>query len=106
MILCDLGGQEVYFGGPGAHFEDFWDCCEFGSVSATKNYLHFEAEMQPQTYFLECCVFDVFWSARFFFVISSALRLHFGSHSVWQPRAFEKTSKSIENNSFCGGLAP
>ena len=26
-----------HFGGPGAHVEDFWDCCDFGDAPAAKN---------------------------------------------------------------------
>ena len=66
MIFGDFRGQEAHFGGPGAHFEDFSDFCDYGSVLATKWYLHFEAEMQPVTHILECCDFSVFLSARFF----------------------------------------
>ena len=36
-ILCNFGGPGAHFGGPGAYFEDLWDWCDFGSVSAAKN---------------------------------------------------------------------
>ena len=68
MIFGDLGAQEDYFGGPGVHLEDRLDCCDFGSVPATKGYLRVEPEMRPLTLFLECCVFDVVLSAHFFLI--------------------------------------
>ena len=36
MIFGHFGGPGAHFGGPGAQFEDFGDCCDFGSVLATK----------------------------------------------------------------------
>ena len=65
MIFGHFGSTGAHFGDPGANFEDFWDCCDFGSVSATKKYLHFEVKMQPLTHFVQCCFFDVFLSAHF-----------------------------------------
>ena len=77
----------AHFGGPEAHFEDFWDCGDFWTVSATKKYLHFEAKTDPGTHIWECLIFDVFLEPRFstFFGIWGAQRLHFGSHfvSIW-----------------------
>ena len=41
MIFGHFGGPEAHLGGPGAHFEDFGDCCDFGSASATKTLVPF-----------------------------------------------------------------
>jgi len=43
---CPLGRLQA---APGAHFDDFWDCCDLWGAPATKKYFHFEAEMQPLT---------------------------------------------------------
>ena len=66
MIFGDFGSPETHFGGPGAHFEHFFDFCDFGDVFRAKVLLHFEAEMHPVTHCLECCAFVVFLNARLF----------------------------------------
>ena len=69
MILRYFRGPEAHFGGPGPHFEDFSDLFDFEDAFDAKVYLTFEVKMRPLTYFLQCCVLDVFLSAhcsRFF----------------------------------------
>ena len=66
MICGHFGGPGAHFGGPGAHFEDFFDFCDFRGAPGAKQDTHVESKMQPVTHFWQCCVFDVFPSARFF----------------------------------------
>ena len=60
MIFDDFGGQETYFGGPVADFEDFLDFYDFGDAFRVKVSPHFAAKKHPVTHFLECCDFTVF----------------------------------------------
>ena len=61
MIFSDFRGPGAHFGGLGAHFEDTSDFCDFGDLSAAKNYLLFEVIFR---YFLHQ-IFTVFLSVVF-----------------------------------------
>ena len=69
MIFCLFGGPGPHFGGLGSHFDDFWDCCDFGDTSGAKEDLHFDSKMQPVALFFQSCVFDVFLNALFLFFL-------------------------------------
>ena len=60
MFFCNVGGLVAHFGGPGVHFEDLWDCCDFGSAFATDYSSILEADSHPVTHFWQCCVFVLF----------------------------------------------
>ena len=68
MIFGNFGGPGAHFRGPRAHFEDFGDCCDFGSARDTDYSSPFGSKLMTPTHFWQCCVFNVFLSARFFFV--------------------------------------
>ena len=89
-------------GGPFGSFEDFRDCCDFGSASATKKArtpCDFWGVLGASNPLFECCVFGVFLSARFFdfFVIWGAR----GSilaviwTAFWEPWTSEKTAETV-----------
>lgn len=66
--------------------------------------------MEAVIHFLQCCVFDVFLSARFqqLFEIFGALRLHFGFHFdsfLRAPGLGKNSSKCVSVINF-EGLAP
>ena len=56
MIFDDLGGQEAYFGSPGADFEDLLWFRDLGDVLAATKESHFQDKMHPVTKFLLCFV--------------------------------------------------
>ena len=60
MICGHFGGPGAHVGGPGPHFEEFSGFCDFRGAPGAKVHTHFEAQMQPVTYFCQCCFFDVF----------------------------------------------
>ena len=45
MIFGHFGNPGAYFGGPGAHVQDVWDCCDLKGAPATKKYLLLEFKM-------------------------------------------------------------
>ena len=61
MFFCHFGRREPHLGGPGPHFEDFWDYCDFGGAFATKYSSHLESKMQALTHFFQCCCLMFFW---------------------------------------------
>ena len=81
VIFSDFGGPGALFGEPGVHCEDFWDCCDFWGVPATKKSSHFETNLYEFSNlcgvifwcFFECLLFR-------FFVILGAWRLNFSFH--------------------------
>ena len=61
MFFCHFGRREPHLGGPGPHFEDFWDYCDFGGAFATKYPSLLESKMQALTHFFQCCCLMFFW---------------------------------------------
>ena len=64
MILSNFREPGAHFGGPGPHFEDISDFCDFEDASGAKGYFTFEVKMRPLTHFVQCWVLDVFLSAH------------------------------------------
>ena len=96
--FCDFGGSWHHFGGPGPILRIFVIILIFGRLPARITTSILSPKWSQQHTF-SSLMFSMFSGAlaSLFFVILSALRLHFNSilAPFWEPWAFEKTAKSV-----------
>ena len=100
VILEALGGPFGSFWRLFAHFEDFWDCGDFGCSLGTKVDITFGVILELLSHFWQCCFFSVFLSARFscflwFWVARGSILAPILPH-FWDPLAFVKSVKSVQ----------